>query len=381
MNQKFKDLLLAISYKESNRNGIPNGKDINHKILDKRWALITQYLLLQTDNASVVEENYSHDSYQSATLEAKDNCWFIKPYYDTYSANIENDNSLYLPEADELYLLVVMPDNTLKIAKQDMQEYNMLSHYTKYARYAAEVCFDDSGNIISLNKISYTGLSLENINNHWFIFDNESDKEPLYIPEADELYIFVTMLDGTIRIAKRATHGHVILSDYAKYIKYAGEVCFDNKGNIKYWNNNSLSYCPPPVLAEQSGLGDFMRSFKVVIDRNDPNKNRGDAFPDEARLAKPDIDNSAVKIPSQQFAAKENKAIVGNSFSPILGSENFTAKTGLKNLSLFSKTKLRRSSSSELWLPTPPISPNFRNETIAKESSLELNRLRRSPTI
>jgi hypothetical protein len=115
----------------------------------------------------------------------------------------------------------------------------------------------------------YDGLSLEKSpEGKWFIKDNMNNQ--LFEPEADMSYIFVTMPNDTIRISTRGKHGHVSLSGFARYVKYAGEVTFDKYQRITSWNNASYSYIPPPFLAFQANFQEDTRRFHKVVDRNDP---------------------------------------------------------------------------------------------------------------
>ncbi len=83
-------------------------------------------------------------------------------------------------------------------------------------------------------------------------------------PLPKKRYVFVTMLDGTIRVAPKTSggHGHAQVSGYAPYVKYAGEVMFEN-GKELHATPQSGTYLPPLEKARQySGFNcDFTESF------------------------------------------------------------------------------------------------------------------------
>ncbi|MCE3238578.1 MAG: hypothetical protein K0R24_1559 [Gammaproteobacteria bacterium] len=116
---------------------------------------------------------------------------------------------------------------------------------------------------------NYQGLLLEkSFDERWFIKNNVSNQ--LSEPEPDISYIFVTMPSGTIRISTRNQDGHISLSGFSQYVKYAGEVIFSKNQKIISWNNASYSYSPPPFLAFQSNFQEGTRFFSKKVDRNDP---------------------------------------------------------------------------------------------------------------
>ncbi len=77
----------------------------------------------------------------------------------------------------------------------------------------------------------------------------------LYTPRGS--YDFVTMPDGSIRVAKPNSNPdfstHLGLSGGGE-VKYAGSITFDNSRNITIWNNSSGHYLPPSTLAGNAGL-------------------------------------------------------------------------------------------------------------------------------
>lgn len=73
---------------------------------------------------------------------------------------------------------------------------------------------------------------------------------------ADGHYIFVTSLDGTIRLGNSAEGGnnaHATLSGNSLYVRYAGEVEFKN-GELQWFTNQSGTYLPEADLHAQSGF-------------------------------------------------------------------------------------------------------------------------------
>jgi hypothetical protein len=116
---------------------------------------------------------------------------------------------------------------------------------------------------------TYNGLLLIELDTkRWIIYDNITDTQ--FAPDPHQTYIFVTMADKSIRIAPALQGGHALLSENAKYIRFAGEVQFNEKGQIEYWNNQSGGYYPSPYLAHQAGLKGGAARFHKKYDRNDP---------------------------------------------------------------------------------------------------------------
>jgi filamentous hemagglutinin len=79
-------------------------------------------------------------------------------------------------------------------------------------------------------------------------------------------YDFVTMPDGSIRVARPNVHQdfstHLGLSGGGE-VKYAGSIRFGNndgpdRGTIVYWTNNSGHYAPPATLRSNAGLPDSL---------------------------------------------------------------------------------------------------------------------------
>lgn len=136
-------------------------------------------------------------------------------------------------------------------------------------------------NSIYINEVSqneYNGLSLVKKNNQWYIYDYQTKN--YFKPDSYRKYVFVTMPDKTIRVALDGSSSsvHSLLANNAPYVRYAGEVVFDENQRIHSWNNQSGSYCPPPVLAFQAEFNDGIARFVAKYDRNDPDKQLEQTF-------------------------------------------------------------------------------------------------------
>lgn len=94
----------------------------------------------------------------------------------------------------------------------------------------------------------------------------EDAKSKMTKPPVDgQKYIFVTMPDGAIRVGPKATagNGHAQISGYAAYVKFAGEVIFEN-GKEARATPQSGTYLPPlENAAALSGLNcKFTENFE-----------------------------------------------------------------------------------------------------------------------
>ena len=87
----------------------------------------------------------------------------------------------------------------------------------------------------------------------WKLSGNQVDENPTPYKG----YSFVTMADGIIRvwpiIGDKDTF-HRGLADFAKEVRFAGEVIFDEEGNVIAWNNKSGNYKPESNNAKYAGL-------------------------------------------------------------------------------------------------------------------------------
>ena len=100
---------------------------------------------------------------------------------------------------------------------------------------------------------NYKGLVLQKSSTgKWLIYDPISNS--VISPIQNTIYCFVTMPDKTIRIAACAQGVHSLISNLAPYVRYAGEIQFDDQQNIKTWNNKSGSYQSEASLSHQAGL-------------------------------------------------------------------------------------------------------------------------------
>lgn len=77
----------------------------------------------------------------------------------------------------------------------------------------------------------------------------------LALDKLDGRFIYVTMLDGQIRLgnAINGQNAHTQLSGNAKDVRYAGTVTFSD-GRIQSYTNESGTYVPPAALRYQAGL-------------------------------------------------------------------------------------------------------------------------------
>lgn len=84
----------------------------------------------------------------------------------------------------------------------------------------------------------------------------------------DGTYIFVTMADGTIRIGAKidGSNAHSKLSSFAAYVKYAGQIEFEN-GKPKNGSPQSGSYAPPLEQWTQSGFSESVLDKKIDIEK------------------------------------------------------------------------------------------------------------------
>jgi hypothetical protein len=97
------------------------------------------------------------------------------------------------------------------------------------------------------------GILYQNEMGQWRIVDNQPTAR---IPSG--LYTYVCTKAGFIRL-EPLLHGetkHLVLSDYADEIRYAGWISFkkDGSGDMEYWNNDSGGYKPSPYQCQQAGL-------------------------------------------------------------------------------------------------------------------------------
>ncbi|HEX8211040.1 MAG TPA: hypothetical protein VF584_12780 [Longimicrobium sp.] len=96
---------------------------------------------------------------------------------------------------------------------------------------------------------NYNGLHLKQVNGQlWSVYQGQVDMGP-----AHEIYAFVTMPDGEIRVAPRAGGLHHELSGRCLHVRYAGEAEFV-QGDLGRWNNVSGTYRAPPTLKYQAGF-------------------------------------------------------------------------------------------------------------------------------
>jgi hypothetical protein len=103
------------------------------------------------------------------------------------------------------------------------------------------------------HKDKYSGLTLQKSSaNKWVIYDALS--QTTVIPDPNMTYNFVTMPDKSIRVAESAQGAHSLLSGLAPYIRYAGEIKFDEHQHIKFWSNKSGSYKPSAFFSYQAGF-------------------------------------------------------------------------------------------------------------------------------
>ena len=90
----------------------------------------------------------------------------------------------------------------------------------------------------------------KNDNDEWQLTGSDGKKTK---PSGD--YGFVTLLnENFIRVAPLNKSVHLVLSEGAENINYAGEVYFNAQGELLFFNNQSGAYKPPSHLCAQSGF-------------------------------------------------------------------------------------------------------------------------------
>lgn len=108
-------------------------------------------------------------------------------------------------------------------------------------------------NTIQLKPHVKYGLLYQNETGAWRIADNH---ETARIPSG--LYTYVCTKSGFIRL-EPLLYGetkHLVLSEYAEKVRYAGWISFkkDGGGEMEFWNNDSGGYKPSPHQCHQAGL-------------------------------------------------------------------------------------------------------------------------------
>jgi len=99
----------------------------------------------------------------------------------------------------------------------------------------------------------YRGLTLRKIgNNQWEIYDCLTKTSTKPIPNFS--YAFVTMPDESIRVTASTDTIHLKISDSSPALRYAGNVKFNDRGEIAFWNNASGNFQPSANLKHQSGF-------------------------------------------------------------------------------------------------------------------------------
>lgn len=99
----------------------------------------------------------------------------------------------------------------------------------------------------------YKGLSLRQIgNNQWEIYDNASGISTKPTPHFS--YAFVTMPDKSIRVIQSTDTIHLQLSHTSPVLRYAGNVTFNDRGEIDFWDNASGNFQPSADLKKQAGF-------------------------------------------------------------------------------------------------------------------------------
>lgn len=83
-----------------------------------------------------------------------------------------------------------------------------------------------------------------------------AENKEKWTPENGRKYIFATMKDGTIRIgtSEQGKNGHAVLAGYSPYVRYAGEVMFEDKRPVRF-SPRSGTYMPPMEMSANAGFG------------------------------------------------------------------------------------------------------------------------------
>jgi hypothetical protein len=93
------------------------------------------------------------------------------------------------------------------------------------------------------------GLLYQNENKEWRIATKHNREE---VPVGS--YVFVRTTTGFTRVVPSFHGAHSVLAEYRNELRYAGEVIFDQNGQLIEWNNGSGAYHPPTRLRVQANL-------------------------------------------------------------------------------------------------------------------------------